>query len=169
MRAGRLAMGINSPDKNIIGNLKKLEKVCASKTSSTETAINKPRKVDVIAINRTTINVKSQFIPDKSIRKEANRTGINALMTPNTMAPVVFASISRFKLIGASKSLSNDLLFLSKVMVTASIDVLPKRTDRAMTPGSISRTFTPPSDRTKNIRVQARGKIIPQLIFGGLK
>jgi hypothetical protein len=41
------------------------------------------------------------------------------------MAPVVFASIKRFKLIGASNSLSNDLLFLSNVIVTASIDVVP--------------------------------------------
>lgn len=60
-------MGINRPDKNIIGNLKKIEKVCASKTSLTETAINKPRKVEVTAINKAAINVSIQFIPDKSI------------------------------------------------------------------------------------------------------
>lgn len=40
-------MGINSPHKNNIGNLKKLEKVWASNTSLTDMAINKPSKAEV--------------------------------------------------------------------------------------------------------------------------
>jgi hypothetical protein len=122
---GRFSMGINKPHKNIIGNLKKLENVCASNTSLTETAIKSPRKVEVIAIKTTPINVVNQLMPDKSTMNEANTTGIKALIIPKKMAPVVFASIKRFKLIGASNSLSNDLLFLSNVIVTASIDVVP--------------------------------------------
>lgn len=146
-----------------------MENVCASKTSLTETAIKSPRKVDVMAINITPINVDNQFILDRSTINEANNTGIKALMTPNKMAPVVFASISKFKLMGASNNLSNDLLFLSNVIVTASIDVVPKRMDRAITPGNISIISTAPPERIKNIRVQEIGKMIPQLMFGGFK
>jgi hypothetical protein len=162
-------MGINSPHKNIIGNLKKLEKVWASKTSLTETAINSPRKVEVTAIITTPKNVINQLIPDRSTINEANNTGMNALIIPKKMAPVVLASINKFKLIGASNSLSNDLLFLSNVIVTASIDVVPKRMESAITPGNISRISTALFDFIKNIRVQEIGKIIPQLMFGGFK
>lgn len=169
IKAGRLSIGINSPHKNIIGNLKKFEKVCASKTSLTETAINNPRKVEVTAINTTPINVNGQFIPDKSTINNANSTGMNAFIIPKIIAPVVFASIKRLRLTGASSSLSNDLLLLSKVIVTASIDVVPKRTDNAITPGSIARISTSLFDRIKNIRVHETGKIMPQLIFGGFK
>src|SRR5690554_3249204 len=45
--------GINKPHKNIIGTLKKFEKVCASNTSLTDTAISSPRKVDVTDIRIT--------------------------------------------------------------------------------------------------------------------
>jgi len=41
-------MGKNNPHRNIMGNLKKLENVCASKTSLTEVAINSPMNVDAI-------------------------------------------------------------------------------------------------------------------------
>ena len=142
-------MGINRPHRNIIGNLKKFEKVCASKTSLAETAINNPRKADVTAINTTPANVNSQFIPGKSIINDANNTGIKAFIIPIIIAPVVLASIKRFKLMGASSNLSNDLLLLSKVMVTASIDVVPKRTDNAITPGRIPRMSTSLFERIK--------------------
>ena len=48
--AGNLSMGINNPQRNIIGKRTKLEKVCASNTSLTDTEINRPRKVEVTAI-----------------------------------------------------------------------------------------------------------------------
>lgn len=169
INAGRFSMGINKPHKNIIGNLKKLENVCASNTSLTETAIKSPRKVDVTAINTTPIKVDNQFIPERSTINEANNTGMKALIIPKRMAPVVLASISKFKLMGASNNLSNDRLFLSKVIVTASMDVVPKSTDNAITPGNIPRISTSLLERIKNIRVQEMGKIMPQLMFGGFK
>src|SRR5690554_2317735 len=162
-------MGMNNPQRNIIGKRKKFENVCASNTSFTETAINKPKKVEVTAIKNTPKNVDSQFMPDRSTMNEANRTGINALMIPKRMAPVVFASMSRFKLSGASNRRSNERLFLSKVIVTDSIEVVPKRIDRAITPGRISLRSTVLSDLAKNMSVHEIGKIIPQLILGGLR
>src|SRR5690554_4954882 len=162
-------MGINKPQRKIMGNRKKLEKVCASKTSLTETAINKPRKVEITAIGRTPVSVNIQLIPERSVKKEAKRTGTKALTIPKMMAPVVLASINRLRLIGASKSRSKDRFLLSKVMVTASIEVVPNSMDKAMTPGRISRISTSPADRIKNIRVHETGKIMPQLMLGGFR
>jgi hypothetical protein len=160
---------MNNPHKNIIGNLKKLEKVCASNTSLTDTAMNNPRKVDVTAISTTPETVVIQFTSDKSTIKEAKITGIKALIMPKIIAPVVFASMSSCRLIGASNNLSKDLLFLSNVIVTDNIEVVPNSMDRAMTPGSIPLISTSLEDLMKNIRVQDIGKIIPQLILGGLR
>ncbi len=162
-------MGINKPQRNIIGKRKKLEYVCASNTSLTETAINRPRKVDVTAIRATLIMADSQFMPDKSTNNEAKKTGMKALRMPNRIAPDVFANINRFKLMGASNNLSKDRLFRSKVMVTANIEVVPNNTDKDITPGRIPLMSTALSDRMKNISVQDIGNIIPQLILGGFK
>jgi hypothetical protein len=42
--------------------------------------------------------------------------------------------------------------------------------DRAITPGSIEETLSRPlPDLMKNMPVQARGKISPQLMFGGFR
>ena len=169
INAGRLLIGINSPQRNIIGNRKKFEKVCASKTSLTDTAINRPRKVDVTAIKNTPKIIDSQFIPERSTTNEAKRTGINALMIPKRIAPVVFANISKFRLTGASKRRSNERLFLSKVIVTESMEVVPNKMDSAITPGSMPLMSTALSDLTKNMSVHDNGKIMPQLMFGGFR
>jgi hypothetical protein len=113
--------------------------------------------------------VEIQLIPERSTIKEAKKTGMKALIIPNTIAPVVLANINRFRLIGASNSLSNDRLFLSKVIVTASIEVVPNKTDKAMTPGRMTLISTSFADLIKNISVQDMGKIIPQLILGGFR
>jgi hypothetical protein len=63
---------------------------------------------------------------------------------PKRIAPVVLEIIRRLRLIGASRSLSKDRFFLSKVMVTASIDVVPNNIEIDITPGSIS--LIPKSD-----------------------
>lgn len=152
-----------------MGKRKKFENVCASNTSRTETAINKPKKVEVTAISSTLKKAAGQLIPERSAKKEAKKTGIKALITPKMMAPVVLASINRFKLMGASSKRSKERLLRSKVMVTASIEVVPKRTERAMTPGKMLLISTALSERTKNISVQEIGKIIPQLILGGFR
>jgi hypothetical protein len=70
---------------------------------------------------------------------------------------------------GASNNLSKDRFFLSKVMVTASIEVVPNKTDKAMTPGRIPLMSTAPPERIKNISVHETGKTIPQLMLGGFK
>jgi len=165
---GKLSIGINKPQRNTIGKRKKLKKVWASNTSLTEIAMNKPKKVEVIEISTIPKIADNQSIPDISATNEANNIGTKALTIPNTIAPVVLASIRRLRLMGASNSLSKERLFLSKVIVTASIEVVPNRTDKAITPGKIPLIFKVLSDRMKNIRVQARGKIMPQLILGGL-
>jgi len=146
-----------------------LEYVWASNTSLTDTAIKSPRKVDVTAISMTLKKADSQFMPDKSTRNEAKSTGMKALRTPKRIAPDVFASIKRFKLMGASNNLSKERLFLSKVMVTANMEVVPNSTDKDITPGKIPLMSTSLWDLAKNISVQATGKIIPQLILGGFR
>lgn len=169
MTAGICDNGIKRPHKNIMGNLKKLENVIASKTSLTETAINNPRKVDVTAIKITLIITGTQLIPDRLIKNNEKTIGTNAFKIPNIIAPAVFAIISKFKSIGASSSLSKDPPFLSKVMVTASMDVVPKRIHIAIIPGRIPLMSTSVFERNKNISVQANGNMIPQLILGGLR
>jgi hypothetical protein len=67
---------------------------------------------------------------------------MNALNRPKRIAPLVLASIKKFRSRGAKRSLSKERLLLSKVIVTANIDVVPKRMDRLITPGRSSRTFT---------------------------
>jgi len=71
---------------------------------------------------------------------------------------------------GASSSLSKDLLRLSKVIVTDNMDVVPKRIEIVMTPGKSDRTLSNPlPDLIKNIPVHASGKIKPQDMLGGLR
>jgi hypothetical protein len=54
-------------------------------------------------------------------------------------------------------------------MVTESIDVVPKRTDMATIPGNTSIISNALFVLRNIISIQAKGKIIPQLIFGGFK
>jgi hypothetical protein len=55
-------------------------------------------------------------------------------------------------------------------MVTDSIEVVPKRIEMVITPGRRDRMLSRPlPDLIKNMPVQASGKIIPQLMFGGLR
>ena len=125
--------------------------------------------MEVTAIRKTPPNTISQLMPDRSVMNRAKITGTNPLKMPKTMAPVVLASIRRLRSIGAIRSLSKDRLFLSKVMVTESMEVVPKSTDRHMTPGRRPRISSDVPDFRKNISVQATGKIIPQLMFGGFR
>ena len=119
-----------------MGNRKKLEKVWASKTSLTETAMNRPRNVDVAAMRTTAGKAALQAALDKSVKKAAKMTGTKALATPKRIAPEVLASIKSSRGMGASSSLSKDRPFFSKVTVTASMEVVPKRMETATTPGS---------------------------------
>jgi len=71
---------------------------------------------------------------------------------------------------GARSNLSNDLLRLSKVMVTDNSEVVPNRVAIVITPGRSPGILSSPlPDLMKNIPVQASGKIIPQLMLGGLR
>jgi hypothetical protein len=80
------------------------------------------------------------------------------------------ANIRWFNEIGARRSRSKDRFFFSKVIVTASIEVVPKRTEIAITPGSMAGILSRPlPDFMKNMLVHAMGNINPQLIFGGLR
>ena len=106
--AGKCSIGINNPHKKSMGNLKKLDNVCASNTSLTDTAINKPIKAEVIAIKITAIITIGQFIPLKSVKNAAKTTGTNAFTKPNITAPDNLAKTSIPKLIGASNNLSKE-------------------------------------------------------------
>lgn len=151
-----------------MGKRKKFEIVCASNTCSADTAIRSPIKDEVTAIIKTARNTAPQFIACKSIKKLAKTTGTNALKKPNRIVPAILAKTSTFRLIGASSSRSNDLLLRSNVMVTASIEVVPNKTLIEIRPGSSSTMF-PLGLRMSCINVHERGKMMPQLIFGGFR
>jgi len=170
MNTGSDNIGKNSPHRNIIGNRKKFEKVCASNTSLTETDIKSPRKVDTILMRIMAGTTKAQAIPDRSARNAAIAIGTNALTIPKRIAPEVLASISNSREIGARSNLSNDRLRLSKVMVTDNNEVVPNSMAIVTTPGRSSSTLSNPlPDLIKNIPVQASGNIMPQLMLGGLR
>jgi hypothetical protein len=167
---GRRSMGKKRPQRNIMGKRKKLEKVCASNTSLTETAMKRPRNVEETAIKTTAGKAVSHNTLDRSKKNAAMTTGTKALTIPKTIAPEVFESIRMPSGIGARRSLSKDRPFFSNVTVTPSIEVVPKRMEIAMSPGRSVRTpSNPPPDLMKNIPVQARGNMIPQLMLGGLR
>src|SRR5690554_1122502 len=157
------------PQRKIIGKRKKLENVWASKTSFTETAINRPIKVEVIEINKILIRAGNQLIPETSVKKTASNRGTRALKIPNTIAPAVLANIRIFKSIGAKSRRSKEACFFSKVIVTASMEVVPKRIDKETKPGRTSRILSGSPLLRKNIRAQATGNTKPQLILGGFK
>lgn len=167
-KTGRLESGTKRPHRNSIGKRKKFEKVCASKICFADTAISKPIRVDVIAISSTASNTTAQFTTPKFTKKAAKITGTKALNIPNTIAPVIFANTIVLRLIGASSNLSNECPLRSKVIVTANMEVVPKSTLMAIRPGSNSIRF-PSGERISCINVQDKGKMIPQLIFGGLR
>ena len=112
----------------------------------------------------------AQAIPDRSAKNEAMIIGTKALAMPKKIAPEVLASIRSSRDMGDSSNLSKERLRFSNVMVTASIEVVPKRMEIVITPGKSARTLSSPlPDLMKNMPVQASGKIIPQLMLGGLR
>ena len=165
-------MGKNKPHRNNIGNLKKFENVCASKISLAETAIINPSSVEVTAIKNTARNTAPQLMPERSMKNAAKITGTNALNNPNNIAPDSFAITNVLKEMGASSNRSKDLPLRSNVLVTASIEVVPNNTLMPIRPGSscfISEIFTLPVVRISCISVHDSGKMMPQLMLGGLR
>jgi hypothetical protein len=170
MNMGSDMTGKNSPHRKIIGKRKKLEKVWASNTSRAETEIKSPRKVDTMPMRIMAGTTKGQAIPDMSASNEAIAIGTRALTIPKSIAPEVLAIISSSKEIGARSNLSNERFRVSKVRVTDSSEVVPNNMEIVTTPGKSSSTLSSPiPDLMKNIPVQASGKIIPQLMLGGLR
>lgn len=148
----------------------KFENVCASKTSLTETATNNPRNVDEIAIKRIAGSTNNQLMGGRSRNIDPTIIGTIAFRHPNRIAPLVLENMSDSRLKGASSNRSKEAFFFSKVIVTASMDVVPKSIEIEITPGKrVSMLSRPCPERIKNIVVQARGKMIPQLILGGLR
>jgi hypothetical protein len=129
-----------------------------------------PRKVDAIPIRIIAGTTSDQLIPDRSVKKAAIIIGTNALTIPKRIAPEVLATISSSKEIGDRSSLSKEQFLLSNVRVTDSSDVVPNSMEIVTTPGKSSGILSIPlPDLIKNIPVHASGKMIPQLILGGLR
>ena len=170
IKTGSDMIGKNNPHRNIMGKRKKLENVWASNTSLTETAIKSPRKVDATPIRIMAGMTRDQAIPERSVKNAAIITGTKAFTMPKRIAPEVLANIRSSSEIGDNNNLSKERLRLSKVMVTDNMDVVPKRIEIVMTPGRRPRTLSSPlPDLIKNMPVQARGNMIPQEMFGGLR
>ena len=96
----------------------------------------RPRRREVTSINSILAIATPQLIPDKSIMNAANKIGEKAIIAPNRMAPEIFANTRVVILIGASNKRSKERPLLSKVIVTASIDVVPNRMLIAIKPGN---------------------------------
>ena len=84
-KTGKLERGMNRPHRKSIGKRKKFENVCASKTCYADTAMSKPSKVDVMAINSTASNIMPQFIAPRFTKKAAKMTGTKALKMPKIL------------------------------------------------------------------------------------
>jgi len=152
-----------------MGNRKKFEYVCASKTSLAETEITKPKSVEIIDRRKILTTNKNQFSTGALKYKTEINIGVILFKTPKKIALVIFAMIISSILIGASNNLSNARDFLSNVIVTASIEVVPKRILIATIPGKTSSILKPFPVLINSISIHAKGKIIPQLMFGGFK
>lgn len=131
--------------------------------------MNKASSVDVIAVKMTPTSSGPQWIPLRFVTNSAKSIGTKAFAIPNSIAPDILAKISSVRDMGARSSLLKEALRRSKVIATDSIDVVPNRTDIIITPGRMERTSTGVDDLMKNARVQATGKMIPQLMLGGLR
>ena len=167
---GSFETGKKRPHRNIIGNRKKFERVWAWKTSVTQTAMKNPRSALAAAIRKTETKKVGQMTEAKSLTKNAIKMGRKEFTIPKNNAPESFATISRAKGKGATSNLSNARVLFSKVIVTASIELLPKSTAKETTPGRSS--LISPKLRPALIKkriVQARGKRSPQLRFGGFR
>lgn len=125
-------------------------------------------RVEIIESKKILTNNKRMFEMLALKYKTEIKIGTILLNKPKAIAPVSLAMINSSVEIGARRSLSKDLDLFSKVIVTASIDVVPKSTDIATIPGKISVILK--LSLLKNIiSVHAKGKIKPQLILGGLR
>jgi hypothetical protein len=146
-----------------------LEYVCASNTSFADTDMNNPSNVDITDKKIIPIIRTIQLATTALKYRTENNIGIMLLKIPNNMAPLIFAVINHSILIGATNNRSNERDFLSNVMVTDSMDVVPNRMDIATIPGKTSSILKAVLVFTNIISIHANGKIIPQLIFGGLR
>lgn len=95
------------------------------------------RKVGAIPMRMMAGITRGQAILDRSARNAAIIIGTKALTTPKSIAPEVLANIRSSSEIGARTSLTNKRLRFSKVMVTASIEVVLKRMEMVITPPSL--------------------------------
>lgn len=131
--------------------------------------MNKASSVDMIDRKIIPANRTGQFATGALKKSVDTSTGAMLLKTPKRIAPVILAKTSSSILNGAIISLSNDRDFLSKVIVTESMDVVPNKIDIATIPGNISLISNAIPVLTNIMSIQAKGKMIPQLIFGGFK
>jgi hypothetical protein len=86
---------------------------------------------------------------------------------PKIMPPRTFPNKTDSTERGASNSLSNVFVLLSKTITIASAEVEAKRIDIAIRPGA--KSFIPDGFLNRNANAITIGNIMPQLIFGGLK
>ena len=101
--------------------------------------------------------------------KTENNMGIMLLKIPKRIAPVIFANTNNSVFNGAINKRSNERDLRSKVMVTESIDVVPKRIDMATIAGNTLLISKVLPDFTNIISIHANGNIMPQLILGGFR
>lgn len=89
--------------------------------------------------------------------------------TPNRTAPESLAMIIHSMPSGAINRRSKDRDFRSKVIVTESMEVVPKRMDMETMPGKTSLMSKAVRVRISIMSIQAKGKMIPQLMLGGFR
>ena len=78
--------GMNTPLRNNIGNLKKFDKVWASKTSFTDTATRAPRAESVNKVKQSAVEKSSRLVT-RILKKITARAVITMDIIPPKMAP----------------------------------------------------------------------------------
>lgn len=131
-------MGKNTPQRKIIGNRKKLERVIASKTSFTPTETNIPRS-EKARPDRTMMKTKLKKcwtgISMMRIKKMVIK---NVMIKPKTALPSVLPRRIVVIFNGANKSRSKAPILFSKAITMAAMDVDEKRRVIPINPGTIS-------------------------------
>jgi hypothetical protein len=128
-------MGINTPLKKIIGNLKRFARVWASKTSFTATETKAPRLEKTNAeIMRDGIR-KKRLKRGKEKKKSETMSMADETTNPKNAPPNIFPARTPSRETGAKSKRSKEPNLRSKVMTTASMEVEPKRIVIPRSPG----------------------------------
>ena len=130
--------GKKTPQRNIMGNRKKLDIVIASKTSLTPTEIRTPSNENARP-ERMMIKIREiGLLIDEPMIGMIKIMTKKVMTKPNRVLPRVLPKRMVLKFNGARRSLSRAPILFSNVITIAAIDVHEKRRVKPINPGTTS-------------------------------